>query len=92
MNHVGAKPLQAVVDWASACDEGLKVGVSVNLEWNMVDDSDAVLRLAKAVGGKRLAMSDAPGAGRPLVLLANNESADIDAAAVAAHSAGLVVC
>jgi len=92
MNHVESGPLHVLTEWVEACDCA-SVGVSLGLEWNIVDDPAAVERLAAACSGlaSRLGGAACPGAPRaPFVRLANNELPGLDAGAVVEDSRGLV--
>jgi len=90
MNHVGSKPLAGMVAWAEdQANAGVSVAVSISLEWNVVDDAETALRLAKALARGGIA-SDS---GAPLLRLGNNdELIDLDPVEVKEESRGLVVC
>lgn len=97
MNHVGAEPLLAVAGWAETCCSCSTTAICVNLEWNTIDDLNAVERAAKSLGnstlGKAASTEGESGAPTraPLLLVANNdELADLDPQDILRKSHGLI--
>ncbi|CAE7247683.1 unnamed protein product [Symbiodinium natans] len=78
MNHVDAKALRDVAEWARARRvpevAEVQVHLTVSLEWNSIDDPQAVRHLADALSNGKLMVAEA---GQPLIQLANNELLDL---------------
>jgi len=96
MNHVGSEPLYAVAKWALSCSCNSTL-VSISLEWNTIDDVEAVNNAAHALATSPLGASfrspTEPGSelSPPLLLVGNNdELADLDPAEVFRKSCGLI--
>lgn len=95
MNHIGAQPLAALVEWAEAHDRNsTDLHISVSLEWNLISDTKAVHRLARAFAAyARNGSSGSADGTRPVFIkLANNELNDLEPAEVLMQSRGLVSC
>jgi len=94
MNHVGAQPLAALVEWAESHDRSsTDLRISVSLEWNLISDTKAVQRLARTFAAySRIGSGSTDGAQAVFLRLANNELNDLEPAEVLMHSRGLVSC
>lgn len=89
MNHVDAQALRDAAEWARARNSGeVQVHLTVSLEWNTIDDPEAVRDLANALSGAELMMAEA---GQPLIQLANNELLDLQASEILDASANLIM-
>jgi len=93
MNHVGgAGPLLAMSDWAEK-GASTALAVTINLEWNTIDDDAAVRRFAEAIGKADLKPPPDAMEQLPLLRLANNDELhELDPAEITRISQGLVCC
>jgi len=92
MNHVASQALLAMASWAESRDKegaAITAGLCIGLEWNVIDDANAVHKLAKALADARLEVQAS--SKQPLLRLSNNDF-DADPAKVLEASAGLLVC
>jgi len=95
MNHVDAPPLLAIAEWVESHSSVTAVDICLNLEWNAVDATSTVKRLAEVVAASAIlgADGDAGTSSRsPFIKLANNEFTDLDSSDLFTLSRGLVVC
>lgn len=94
MNHVNSEPLLAMTKWAAdECDDGLEVSVSINLEWNNIDDVLVVEELVRSLNDRGLRPTcNAEGQPQSVVRLGNNELENVDPAQLFEQSGGLVCC
>eukprot|EP00439_Symbiodinium_sp_Y106_P086677 s97_g35.t1 len=89
MNHVDAQALRDAAEWARARNTGeVQVHLTVSLEWNTIDDPEAVRDLAIALSGAKLMVAES---GQPLIQLANNELLDLQASEILDASENLIM-
>ncbi|CAJ1349710.1 unnamed protein product [Effrenium voratum] len=88
MNHISSSAVWEMVRLLALPKEECELRVTVNLEWNVVDDPEAVRALARALACSGLA---ADVAGQPLFQLANNELEGLEPSEVLDESKNLIM-